>query len=350
MSLVVLTPIVIAFYYLAPKTLRNQPYARVLLSFLILSILGYLAYFKYIPPLLRSFATNPLSEHLLLPLGISYFTFKLIHYVLESSRGNIKEHTLQHFLLYIFLFPIFIAGPIERFDHFLQNQEKNLSKNIIAEGLQRIIFGIIKKFVLAETLILYFLGGLPTEIVIESLLNGSTLIVWKYVVFFFIYAYLDFSAYSDIAIGSARLFGFRIMENFNFPLFAPNISEFWNRWHISLSGWCKTYVYMPMIGLTRNPYIAVYATMAVIGLWHAGTFCWLFWGIYHATGIITYGKWRRFNREKKRMPSQHFFFRLFGIMLTITFVSGSYVFPIANQTGNLVVGFRLLAKLFLIDL
>lgn len=348
-SLTVLAPIAFAFYYLAPKTGRNRPNAR-LLPVLILSILGYLAYFKYIPPLLRSFATNPLSEQLLLPLGISYFTFKLIHYALETSRGNFKEHSLQHFLLYIFLFPIFIAGPIERFDHFLQNRENNLNKNVIAEGLQRIIFGLIKKFALAETLILHYLGYFPSDRVIENLLNGSPLDVWRYVVLFFVYAYLDFSAYSDIAIGSARLFGFRIMENFNFPFLAPNISEFWNRWHMSLSGWCRAYVYMPMIGLTRNPYLAVYATMAAIGLWHAGTLCWLFWGIYHATGIITYGTWLRFRRQKKRLPSQRFLPRLFGVILTIAFVSASYVFPIADQSDSLMIGFRLLAKLIWLDL
>ncbi|MEE9355087.1 MAG: MBOAT family O-acyltransferase [Methylococcaceae bacterium] len=345
-SLTVLAPIVFAFFYLSPKTQRNKPYASILLPVLILSILGYLAYFKYVPPLLRSFATNPLSEQLLLPLGVSYFTFKLIHYALEISRGNFKEHTLQHFLLYIFLFPIFIAGPIERFDHFLQNQEKKLNKNSIVEGLQRIIYGLIKKFVLAETLIFRILDKTPPDLLIEN----TPFDIWVYVVLFFVYAYLDFSSYSDIAIGSARLFGFRIMENFNFPLFAPNISEFWNRWHMSLSGWCRAYVYMPMIGLTRNPYIAVYATMSAIGLWHGGTFSWLFWGIYHAIGITTYGTWLRYRRKKKCLPSQRFLPRFFGIILTIAFVSTSYVFPISDQAGSLMIGFRLLAKMFWLDL
>jgi alginate O-acetyltransferase complex protein AlgI len=165
-------------------------------------------------------------------------------------------------------------------------------------------------------------------------------------VLFFAYAYLDFAAYSDIAIGSSRLFGIRIIENFNFPFVARNINEFWQRWHMSLSGWCRAYVYMPTIGLTRNPYLAIYATMATIGIWHEGSLTWLCWGLYHATGIVVYGSWARFRRRRKWRLRTGLVPRLVGVGVTMLFVSGSYVFPVAGEHGGLASAVRPFAKLF----
>ena len=339
----------LAFYYLAPRSADGSRRARILGGALVLSIIAYLAYFKYVPPLLQAFATQPLSEQVLLPLGISYFTFKLVHYAIEVGRGNIPEHPLSTFLLYIFLFPIYSAGPIERFDNFLRNRDERLSRELVADGLTRIVYGLIKKFGIAEGLLLPLLGRPSSGELIGNLDEFGVLTAWTHAALLFAYSYLDFSAYSDVAIGASRLFGFRIIENFNFPFLARNINDFWQRWHMSLSGWCRTYVYMPTIGLTRNPYLAIYATMAAIGLWHQGSLPWLCWGLYHATGIVIYGAWSRYRRRRRWPPRDTVPRRAVGMVLTMLFVSGSYVFPVAVDHGGIVSALRLLAKLVAID-
>jgi alginate O-acetyltransferase complex protein AlgI len=334
------------FYFLAPKAAGKDRRSRWLLAFLVLGMLAYLAYFKYVPPLLAAFATNPLSERLLIPLGISYFTFKLIHYALETARGRISGHSFASFFTYVFLFPIFSAGPIERFDHFLANREQKVSRELLAEGGTRILQGLIKKFVFAELIIYPLLAEKTTALLLDDARAIAPLRTWLHLALAYAYFYLDFSSYSDIAIGGARLFGFRVTENFNFPFLAPNISNFWNRWHISLSNWCRSYVYMPVIGWTRNPYLATYATFAAIGLWHAGNWNQLSWGLYHATGITIFQAWGRMRRRYKWKKLEGWKSQLVGTGITIVFVTGSYVFIVTEHDGGIGAAFRMAAKLF----
>lgn len=242
----------LGFYYVAPVA-RSNPKWRVT-GILALGVLAFLAYFKYLPPLVAALTGGSAAAALAVPLGISYFTFKLIHYAIEVGRGNIKDRSLQQFFCYLYLFPIYTAGPIERFDHFLANQESRWQLQSFVEGSTRIVHGLIKKLVIGEVLLRSALGELNTAYVVANLGELSPLQVWWFLIVTFLLMYVDFSGYSDIAIGSSRLFGLRIMENFNWPILAPNIAEFWKRWHMALAGWCRAYIYMTMIGLTRNPY------------------------------------------------------------------------------------------------
>jgi len=357
MSVLVLVVWSLAFFKLAPLTLSDQSLWRRLLPALILGILGYLAYFKYIPPLIMAMSSDPIEAQLIIPLGISYFTFKLIHYAVEVSRGNITDRSLSQFLSYIFLFPIFTAGPIERFDHYLAHQDQKWQLDSMVYGLTRIIHGLIKKFYIAGMIIAPFfgpygdIGGPNAGALLFNLSILPTYKIWGFVVLSFLYMYIDFSAYSDIAIGASRLFGIRIMENFNFPIFAPNISNFWQRWHMSLAGWCRAYVYMPVIGLTRNPYLAVYSTMFVMGIWHAGSWHRISWGLYHATGIVIYLTWARFKRKKKWFfLDQSPFTRYLGVPITFLFVSGAYAFTTMDGHGDIYAALRVFAQLFFIHL
>jgi len=334
------------FVFLAPRTAGGERRNRLVLAGLVLGILGYLLYFKYVPPLLAAFATNPLEERLLIPLGISYFTFKLIHYAMETARGRIASHSPAEFFTYVFLFPIFTAGPIERFDHFLANRDEKPSREMIAAGGMRLIQGLIKKFVFAEAIIYPLFAAKTTTLLLDDPRAIAPLRTWIHLALAYAYFYLDFSAYSDIAIGGARLFGFRVTENFNFPFLAPNISNFWTRWHISLSNWCRSYVYMPVIGWTRNPYLATYATFAAIGLWHAGNWNQLSWGLYHATGITIFQTWGRMRRKYKWKKLQGWKSQAVGTAITIVFVTGSYVFIVTEHDGGIVGAFRLAGKLF----
>jgi alginate O-acetyltransferase complex protein AlgI len=347
----------LAFYWLAPQTIGNGPWRKRLLLLLILLPLGYLAYFKYIPRLITAFSPNSLAESLLIPLGISYFTFKLIHYAIEVKRGNITDRSFQQFFCYIFLFSIFTAGPIERFDHFLSEQENKWRSDFVVEGLTRIIHGIIKKFFVSNVVLLYLLGHYASDtgpnvvLFLDTLSILPTYKVWGFLVLSYLYVYMDFSAYSDIAIGASRLFGIRIMENFDFPILAQNIANFWQRWHMTLGRWCQSYVYMPMIGLTRNPYIAVYCTWLAIGLWHAGSLNWVFWGLYHGTGVAIFVAWGRFKRRKKWFfLDKIVILRYMSIPVTFLFVSGSGSFTAIYGHGGVYDGFRILAKLIFINL
>jgi alginate O-acetyltransferase complex protein AlgI len=354
-TLFVLLGWTLAFYWLAPLAIGGGSWQRWLLPTLILSSLAYLAYFKYIPPLIVALSATSTAAQLLIPLGISYFTFKFIHYAVEVKRGNIKDRSLQQFLCYIFLFPIFTAGPIERFDHFLANQEDKWQPSSTVEGITRIIHGLIKKFFIGGIVIVALMGSVKNS---EILLSRLTIFpdyavykVWGFLVLSYLYMYMDFSAYSDIAIGASKLFGIRIMENFNFPILAPNIGIFWERWHMTLGRWCKTYIYMPTLGLTRSPYLATFSTMLIIGLWHMGSFNWICWGLYHAGGIAVFITWARFKRKKKWLfLDKQLFMKYLGILITFLFVTSAAAFTVTYQYGGLYGTLRILAKLLFINL
>ncbi len=341
----------LAFFWLAPLAARPSSSFKWFLPALILAVLAYLSYFKYIPPLVEALSSTPTERNLIIPLGISYFTFKMIHYAIETARGNIEDRSLQRFLCYVFLFPIFTAGPIERFDHFVANQEERWNLESTVAGLTRIVHGLVKKLFLAELVIRpFFKHVTSSEILLQRLEALSPLEVWAFLFLTYVIVYLDFSAYSDIAIGISRLFGFRIMENFNFPFIASNISNFWKRWHMSLSGWCQTYVYMPMIGLTRNPYLATYSSFLVMGLWHSGSWVRVGWGVYHATGTVLYVLWSRFKRKRKWRIPERGLWRLGGIAITTIFVVPSVAFLTVEEHAGIYEATRILAKLVCVDL
>ena len=339
------------FFYLAPHAIATGKTNRLIIPGLILAILSSLVYQKYIPQLSAFFSAQASARTPLIPLGISYFTFKLIHYAVEVGRGNITDRSLQRFFCYIFLFPIFTAGPIERFDHFLANRTETWHLQSTVDGVTRIVHGLIKMFVIAQLLQPTVFGGSvhTSEDLILHLGDLETYKVWGYLVLAFLYAYVDFSAYSDIAIGAGRLYGFRIMENFNFPIVAWNIAEFWRRWHMTLVGWCQAYVYLPMIGLTRRPYVAVYCTFIAIGLWHGGSLNWLLWGLYHATGVSIFLTWGRIKRNRGWHDLRSSSLRYAGIPITFAFVTGSYAFSSTADQG-VWPALRLFVKLFGVNL
>jgi len=162
---------------------------------------------------------------------------------------------------------------------------------------------------------------------------------------------MDFSAYTDIAIGLSRLCGTRIMENLNLPVTASNSGDFRKRWHKTLAGWCQSYVYMPILGLTRNPYLAVYSTFTVMAMWHAGALNWLGWGWYHATGLIVFLSWSRIKRKRRWQRLDRIFpYRVATVLLTFVFVTGSYSFTLTHQHGGIYAALRILAKLCFVDL
>ena len=337
----------LVFFAATPLLRPGSSRQRAALIFLILGILGFLAYYKYVPPILARFSDDPVAQELILPLGISYSTFKLIHYAAEVARGVIREHSFASFAAYMFLFPIFTAGPIERFDHFMAHQDSSWDSRTSAEGLTRVLHGLVKKFLFAELIRQRLYDGRITPLLLGTELETfSSLDVWRYTLAFYAYVYLDFSAYSDIALGASRLFGIRVTENFRWPVVAHHIREYWRRWHISLSQWCQSYVYMPLLGLYRKPLISLYGTFFVMGLWHEGTLTRIAWGLYHATGVALYSVWARHPKRRSWKFLDRPWARPVGIVLTQLFVAGSMCFLILdNERFGLAGAMRLLGKL-----
>ena len=243
---------------------------------------------------------------IILPLGISFYTFETISYVVDVYRRFIPaEKSFLTYGSFIVFFPKLIAGPILRaseiIPQFLGKNKFHLDE--FSSGLQRIIFGLFLKVVLADNIAPFVDDGFEKSV--EKL---SALDVWTLAFLFGFQIYFDFSAYSSIAIGSARLLGVHVPENFNFPYFASSPREFWRRWHISLSSWIRDYLYLPLLGKgvrdrsaggigvdlpkvkvsTPMAFLSLFITWPIMGLWHGANWTFVLWGIYHATFIATY--------------------------------------------------------------
>ena len=336
----------LGFLWAVPRAAAMAPSTR-WIGGLIGLILGYLVVFKHLPVIASTLFHNDLERAIVLPLGASYYVFKLVHYAVEVNRNNIAAHTWWDALAWTTMFPAFTAGPIERFDHFLTHREHEPSVPMFTEGTTRLVHGMIKKFVFADGILLRAAELLGSA---DSIHTASTPRVWAFLFAMYLWGYLDFSAYSDIAIGASRLFGIRLMENFDWPVFANSISTFWKRWHMTLAGWCQVYVYMPFVGYYRNPYVATYLTFLTMGMWHGAAFNWVFWGLFHGTGVATHLTWSRYKRGRKwHKWMDKGWYSYVGIVPTTIFVTAAAAFPTTASLGGLQ-GLRVFAKLFFISL
>lgn len=274
---------------------------------------------------------------LLLPVGISFYTFQTLSYTIDVYRGKKKpERHFGIFALYVSFFPQLVAGPIERSTRLLpQFKEKyEFNYNRVTSGLQLMLWGYFKKVVVADRLAI-FVNGVYNDV---DGVTGIPLILAT--VFFAFQIYCDFSGYSDIAIGSAKIMGFDLMENFKRPYYSKSISEFWKRWHISLSTWFKDYLYIPLGG-NRVPklrhYFNLFATFLVSGLWHGANWTFVIWGalhgMYQLVGVATNDL-----REKQKkliglnkIPAVD---KILKIIITFILVDFAWIFFRANNISD----------------
>ena len=329
-----------AVVYLVAKTvMRPDGPARLRALVTVgLALLGYLAFFKYLPGLLAMMldqvsgeSTTWLEQNVVLPIGISYITFKFLHYLIEVYRGHLSRHKALDFVLYSVFFPIIPAGPIERFGAFVENARFRWDGVSFSYGVQRIIFGAAKKLLIVDLVLAGVITGQTHELIVSGGFEQLTVVdIWIYLIASFLYAYFDFSAYSDLAIGTSRLFGFKIRENFNLPIFRPNLAEFWKCWHMSLSGWCRDYVYLPVLAKTRKPVLAIYVSMMTIGAWHYVNFNWLMWGALHATGLLILMQWRRYVKRRLRGRTNPYPLLTYASGTLLTFLYVSWVFAFVS--------------------
>jgi len=232
----------------------------------------------------------------LIPLGISYYTFRCLHVVFERYRGRFGEMTFREIVGYLFFLPTIVVGPIHRFGDYQRDLHRvRLDPAFLRDGLERILYGYVKIGFLANYLVNGYLGSWQRQLPATSALSA-----YLYIVQGGLNLYLQFSGYADIAIGFALLLGFRVIENFNWPYFQKNLSDYWRNWHISLTSWCRDYVYTTVVSFVRSPAIGALTTLVVIGLWHEISFRFIIWGLYHGIGLVI---WQRFQALKPYLPS-----------------------------------------------
>lgn len=268
-------------------------------------------------------------------IGFSYFSFRIIHVLLEKKRFLGKNITLTDFFVYLFYFPSFTAGPIARMDQFLAElaaPKDLLIRDDFLDGGRRISRGLFYKFILADFLAIISIGQHPV--------SDYRQIGWLWLLIFAYAAriFLDFAGYTDIAIGISRLVGIRLPENFNQPYLAPNIAVFWNRWHITLTQWFRTYYFNPVVRFFRaNPgripsvivvLFTQITTMLLISLWHGITLNFVMWGLWHGVGLFLHNRWTEVIRPKlfKRTELKSGFLpNALSVFATFTFVSLGWV-------------------------
>jgi alginate O-acetyltransferase complex protein AlgI len=261
---------------------------KILLFAAILCNIAVLFYFKYLDftifNLNRFFHTNFPLRHIVMPIGISFFTFQGMSYVIDLYRDKVpvqKNPALMAF--YISFFPQLIAGPIVRYidiEKQIYAREETVEK--FACGVKRFITGLAKKLVIANTL-----GYAADRIFANNPVENTAATAWLGIICYSFQIYYDFSGYSDMAIGLGKMFGFEFLENFNYPYISKSLTEFWRRWHISLSSWFRDYVYIPLGGNRKgNVYENLFIVFFITGLWHGAGFNFIAWGLWHGLFLV----------------------------------------------------------------
>ena len=266
---------------------RGTIHAKYYMIASIVISVGFLGYFKYADFFIANInMATGLSLPLLkvaLPIGISFYTFQLISYIVDVYRGTAAQHSLLNLATYIAMFPQLIAGPIVRYTDIAKDLTDRVHRfEDIAYGIRRFVIGLSKKVLIANQL-----GELCD--IFQSSGEQSVLFFWMYAISVSLQIYFDFSGYSDMAIGLGRLFGFKFMENFNYPYISKSVTEFWRRWHISLGSWFRDYIYIPLGGnrVSKGRHLFnIFVVWFLTGFWHGAAWNFIVWGLYFAVLLV----------------------------------------------------------------
>ncbi len=369
-------PIVLAIYYIVPNKLKNivllisslifyaygEPkYVTIMIlsivatyifgilmgkfekhkkTFLILSIcvsIGLLVYFKYINFIIQNinlWLSNKIDFiYVVLPIGISFYTFQLISYIIDVYRGEAKvQKNILKLAMYISLFPQLIAGPIVRYTTVEEQIEKReYSFEKFANGVRRFSIGLGKKVLIANVL-----GELNSAFLTSN--DTTTLFYWLYAISGMLQIYFDFSGYSDMAIGLGKMFGFEFLENFNYPYIATSITDFWRRWHISLSSWFRDYIYIPLGGnrVSKIKWLRnIMVVWLLTGLWHGAAWNFIIWGLYFGILLILEKVFLSKYLEKLPKVLNHIY-TLLIVMISFVIFNGESMAQIMQNIGGLI--------------
>ena len=316
---------------------RNLIHRKLLLVATILVDLSFLFYFKYFNFVLDNinhlFHTHIDFIDVIMPIGISFYTFQALSYVVDVYRGEVKaQRDIYKLALYITLFPQLVAGPIVKYhDVAEQISCRTVTFDKVAYGVKRFIIGLAKKMLIANTL-----GAVADKIFAQPVEQFDTLTAWIGAIAYTLQLYYDFSGYSDMAIGLGSIFGFKFLENFNYPYISKSITEFWRRWHISLSTWFKEYLYIPLGGnrvSKRRNLFNLFVVFLATGIWHGASWNYILWELYFFVFLVL----ERFVLKKvlERLP------RAVGwiyAMLVVYFGWVLFKFENMAELGNVLAG------------
>ena len=306
---------------------RGEKASKLFLALSVLVSLGLLGFFKYADFFLSSVnAVTGLSLPLLklsLPIGISFYTFQVLSYVIDVYRGETAaQKSFIDLAAYVSLFPQLIAGPIVRYSDVAgQLRDRTHSVSAAAEGVRRFTVGFAKKVLLANQF-----GALASAY--KQTQDASVLFVWLYALAFLLQVYFDFSGYSDMAIGLGRILGFRFPENFNYPYISGSITEFWRRWHISLGSWFRDYLYIPLGGSRRGKarqLLNILIVWLATGLWHGAAWTFVIWGALHGAAQCVN---RAFKTQYERLH------KAFQWVLTFGFINVTWIIFRASSISD----------------
>ncbi|MDD5052458.1 MAG: MBOAT family protein [Sulfuricurvum sp.] len=315
------------------KTFSNKAF----LSFGIISNIALLAYFKYMDFFITNsntlIGTHWNLMHILLPLGISFFTFTQIAYLVDAYRDEVREMDYLNYTLFVTFFPHLLAGPIlhhkEMMPQFDSIKNKVINYKNIATGLFLFSIGLFKKILLADTFAQWANAGFDSTQTLNMIEAWATSLSYTFQLYF------DFSGYTDMALGIALMFNIKLPLNFNSPYKALNIQDFWRRWHITLSRFLRDYIYIPLGG-NRNGEVRTYANLFTVflvgGLWHGASWMFIIWGALHGSGIILHRAWQQMGQKMNT---------LLAWFITFNFINITWIFFRAKdwiQANNIIKG------------
>jgi len=359
LSLIIFSSFVDYYLGIALYKANSHNKRRLLLLTSIIVNLGFLGFFKYFNFFAESFADaftllgNPIEAsrlNIILPVGISFYTFQTLSYSIDIYKRKIEPtHNMIAFFAFVSFFPQLVAGPIERATNLLPQfyKKRNFHYSKAVDGMRQILWGLFKKVVIADNCATY-----ANQIFNNSDdYNGSTLVLGA--LFFTFQIYGDFSGYSDIAIGTSRLFGFNLKKNFAFPYFSRDVAEFWRRWHISLSTWFRDYLYIPLGGSRGGTWMKVRNTFIIFivsGFWHGANWTFVVWGALNAIyflPLLLLNKNRTYTdtvAQGKYVPT---FKEFFNMLTTFGLTVLAWVFFRADTIGH---AWRYLSEIFSLSL
>ena len=274
------------------EKLRGKVWSKVILTVAVASIISFMLYFKYMDFFIENInaifgSSIPLLK-IVLPIGISFYTFQIISYVVDVYRGEKAQKNPINLAAYVAMFPQLIAGPIVRYaDVARELEHRTHSIELASAGIRRFILGLAKKVLIANSM--YDLSELA-----YAATEKTVLLYWVYGISIMLYIYFDFSGYSDMAIGLGKIFGFNFLENFNYPFISKSVTEFWRRWHMSLGSWFRDYLYIPLGG-NRVPkwrwFINIFAVWLFTGFWHGASWNFIIWGLFFGVLLVIEKFW-----------------------------------------------------------
>lgn len=294
-----------------------------------------LAFFKYTNFFAQSFekiiGQDTTTLNIILPIGISFYSFSAISYLIDVKREKVVPRGLKELALYLSFFPKITSGPIQRSEDFFEQIEvkRNINWYNFSCGIQIFMFGLFKKIVLADRLSVF------VNQVYETPMAYGSITIFFAVIAYSLQIYFDFSGYSDMAIGISKTFGIDLPRNFNLPYLSHNVTEFWKRWHITLSSWLQEYVYISMGGNKKGKirtYMNLLLTMVIGGIWHGANWTYVVWGLFHGMALVVHKLFMKITNST--LKKHNLIENIFSILLTFLFTSFGWIFFRAESIGH----------------